>query len=280
MSDSDIDDGDPAAAGPSRRSVRASTLKQRAVVRPVIKKRTGKTVAAADAIALVVGAKDRELEAKTQESQFLEEQLAIAEREKNAAQQAASENGRQARNLEAELAVVRQQNEALTAERQDALRASCVAMSSAAQSYMDADNTLSAANDLADGAGQLLGEMEAVVQADRQRGGDGGAPRRQRSEFDDAYHRNQQTIRARNIATRVTLLEAYSNSSQAAETYATERLAVSKEQLRIVADLRRVDPKAQALKELRGGFDIIDYGSSDEDADYAEGLRRMANLNI
>jgi hypothetical protein len=195
MTDSDMSDsGRPE---PSIRRARASTVKQRAVDRPPIKKRTAKKANAdfdADAklraAAVVIDDKDKQLRDKDQlvrekdkqlrdkdqlvrekehEVQFMASQVADIEREKIAARDLATQKDREVANLSAELYVVKQQSENMVAERQAFLREGCVSMATAVQAYMDADHALDMANAIGDNVGEILSSMEAIVHAEPQR---------------------------------------------------------------------------------------------------------------
>ena len=175
MSDSDMSDsGRPE---PSRRPARASTVKQRTVDRPPIKKRTAKkAVADVDAeaklkaVAVVIDDKDKQIRDKdrfmAEKEQFMASQLAEMEREKTGALNLAAEKDREARSSAEQIQVYQQQIADLAAEKQEIMRASCAGMRSAMESFMEADSVLDTASGMVDDAGQILGSLEAVVNAE------------------------------------------------------------------------------------------------------------------
>jgi hypothetical protein len=178
MSDSDMSDsGRPE---PSRRPARASTVKQRTVDRPPIKKRTAKKATAdfdADAklraAAVVIDEKDKQLRDREQkvlekehEAHFLAAQMEDMTREKTAALNFAAEKDREARSSAEQIQVYQQQIADLNAEKQEIMRASCAGIRSAFDTYMEADATLGTANGLVDDAGEILSSLEAVVNAE------------------------------------------------------------------------------------------------------------------
>lgn len=165
---------------PSRRPARASTVKQRTVNRPPIKKRTAKKATAdfdADAklraAAVVIDDKDKQLRDKDQkvlekehEAHFMVSQMADMEREKTAALSFAAEKDREARSSAEKIQIYQQQIADLNAEKQEIMRASCAGIRSALDTYMEADATLGTASGMVDDAGEILSSLEAVVNAE------------------------------------------------------------------------------------------------------------------
>jgi hypothetical protein len=181
MSDSDMSDSD--GPEPSRRPARASTVKQRTVDRPPIKKRTAKKAPAdfdADAklkvAAVVIDDKDKQLKQlrdreqkvleKEHDAQFMAAQMEDMSREKTAALNLAAEKDREARSSAEQIQVYQQQIADLNAEKQEIMRASCAGMRSAMESFMEADTVLDTASGMVDDAGQILSSLEAVVNAE------------------------------------------------------------------------------------------------------------------
>jgi DNA repair exonuclease SbcCD ATPase subunit len=178
MSDSDMSDSD--RPEPSRRPARASTVKQRAVDRPPIKKRTAKKAvvdvdadAKLKAVAVVIDDKDKQLRDKDEQlrekehnAQFMASQYAEMEREKTSALNLAADKDREARSSAEQIQVHLKQIADLNAEKQEIMRASCAGMRTAMESFMEADSVLDTASGMVDDAGQILSSLEAVVNAE------------------------------------------------------------------------------------------------------------------